>query len=151
MLKQRYTEEIELTMKMFFETLSEKDRRRYAAIEAMKLGNGGQQYVCEILGCDPNTVKRGTLEFQEKITADKRIRQPGGGRKKIVETVENIDAVFLEILSDHTAGSPMDEGIKWTNLTQREISDVFAQRGMHVTEHVVKQLLDKHGYGMPKI
>ena len=146
MLKQRYTEEIESLMKTFFKTLSEKDRRRYAAIEAMKLGNGGQQYICKILGCDPSTVKKGSVEFQEKISTDKRVRQPGGGRKKILETIENIDEVFIEILREHTAGSPMDAAIKWTNLTQREISEAFEHRGMNVTEHVVKQLLDKHGY-----
>ena len=146
MLKQRYTEEIESTMRKFFETLSEKDRRRYAALEAMKLGNGGQQYICGILGCDPSTIRKGTVELQEEISADERIRQPGGGKKKIIDTTENIDAVFIEIMTEHTAGSPMDEAIKWTNLTQNEISAAFAQRGMIVTEHVVKQLLDKHGY-----
>jgi hypothetical protein len=146
MLKQRYTEEIESTMKMFFESLSEKDRRRYAAIEALKLGNGGQQYICEIFGCDPSTVRRGLAEFDDKISADDRIRQSGGGRKKIIETLENIDTVFLEILSKHTAGSPTNEGLKWTNLTHKEISSAFAQRNMTVTEHVVKQLLTKHGY-----
>jgi hypothetical protein len=67
MLKQRYTEEIESTMKMFFETRSEKDRRRYAAIEALKLGNGGQQYICEVFGCDPSTVRRGIDEFHEIV------------------------------------------------------------------------------------
>jgi len=146
MLKQRYTEEIEMKMSKFFETLSEKDRRRYAALEAMKLGNGGQQYICKILGCDPSTIRKGTVELEEEISADERIRQPGGGKKKIIETIENIDAVFIEILNEHTAGSPMDEAIKWTNLTQKEISEAFAQRGMEVTEHVVKQLIDKHGY-----
>jgi hypothetical protein len=81
MLKNRYTDEIAATMKKFFETLSEKDRRRYAAIEALKLGNGGQQYICEILGCDPNTVKKGAEELQGDIVADGRIRNPGGGKK----------------------------------------------------------------------
>ena len=146
MLKQRYTEEMELAMKTFFDTLSEKDRRRYAALEAKRLGHGGQQYICKIFGCDPSTVKRGTLELEGNISEDKRIRKPGGGRKKIIETMENIDDVFIEILSNHTAGSPMNEAIKWTNLTHKEISDLFAQRSMTVSEHVVKQLLKKHGY-----
>jgi hypothetical protein len=34
----KYSQEIEATMRKFYETLSEKDRRRYAAIEALKLG-----------------------------------------------------------------------------------------------------------------
>jgi len=82
MLKEGYTGEINVTMKKFFETLSEKDRRRYAAVEAMKLGNGGQQYICKILGCDPSTVKKGADELQEEITADDRIRKAGGGKKR---------------------------------------------------------------------
>jgi hypothetical protein len=40
----------------------------------------------------------------------------------------------------------MDEVIKWTNLTQKKISEAFFKRGMEISEHVVKQLLDKHGY-----
>ena len=61
----KYSKEIEVTMKTFYQTLSEKDRRRYAAMEASKLGYGGQKYICEILGCDAGTVKRGREELQE--------------------------------------------------------------------------------------
>ena len=37
---QPYSHEIEQEMKKYYATLSEKDRRRYAAIEALKLGYG---------------------------------------------------------------------------------------------------------------
>ena len=60
--------------------------------------------------------------------------------------MENIDEVFFEILKDHTAGSPMDKELKWTNLNRKEISKVFKSRGMNITPHVVKQLLTKHGF-----
>lgn len=75
-----------------------------------------------------------------------RIRKPGGGKKKIIETVENIDEVFFDILRNHTAGSPMDGQIKWTNLNRKEISKAFKARGMDISPHVVKQLLKKHGF-----
>src|SRR5665647_3114713 len=42
MLRIKYSDEIEDQMKAYFDTLNEKDRRRYAAIEAIKLGHGGQ-------------------------------------------------------------------------------------------------------------
>ncbi len=45
MLRTKYSEEIENQMKSFFDSLNEKDRRRYAAIEAMKLGHGRQKYI----------------------------------------------------------------------------------------------------------
>lgn len=40
-----YEPEIEQSMKNYFETLSEKDRRRYAGVEALKLGRGGITYL----------------------------------------------------------------------------------------------------------
>lgn len=142
-----YPHEIEETMKRFYGTLSEKDRRRYAAIEALKLGHGGQKYICEVLGCDAGTVKRGSEELQNGSEVPKeRIRKLGGGGKKIIEKIENIDEMFLEIIKDNTAGSPMDEAIKWTNLGQRDISKAFQERGQKVSEYVVKQLLKKHNY-----
>jgi hypothetical protein len=75
----KYPKETEETMKQFYKTLSEKDRRRYAAIEASKLGYGGQKYICEILGCDAGTVKRGSEELQEGTDISQgRIRRRGG-------------------------------------------------------------------------
>jgi hypothetical protein len=78
----KYTTEIEAAMKMFFESLSEKDRRRYAAVESLKLGNGGQQYMCSVLGCDPGTIKKGFDEINGGLSAEERIRKQGGGKKK---------------------------------------------------------------------
>jgi hypothetical protein len=55
--------EVESHMKSFYESLSERDRRRYAGIEASKLGHGGIEYVARVLGCDPKTVRRGQAEL----------------------------------------------------------------------------------------
>jgi hypothetical protein len=75
-----------------------------------------------------------------------RIRKLGGGKKKIIDTVENIDEVFFEILKDYRAGSPMDKEIKWTNLSFKEISKAFELKDMNISPPVVKQLLKKHGF-----
>ena len=53
---------------------------------------------------------------------------------------------FLEVLRDHTAGDPMREGVKWTDLTRGEISRRLAERGTPAGKRVVKQLLKKHRY-----
>jgi len=50
------------------------------------------------------------------------------------------------VLRDHTAGDPMRQEIKWTDLTRREISKFLAQRKTPAGKRVVKQLLKKHGY-----
>jgi hypothetical protein len=67
-------------------------------------------------------------------------------KRKIIDTVENIDEVFFEIIKDHTAGSPMEEEIKWTNLTLKEISNAFQSRDLNISPYVVKQLLKKHNF-----
>ena len=60
-----YPQEIERDMKTFYASLSEKDRRRYAAIEAAKLGHGGIQYVARLLGCDVKTVRQGQRDQEQ--------------------------------------------------------------------------------------
>ena len=59
----KYSTEIERDMKAFFDSLSEKDRRRYAALEAAKLGHGGTDYIATVLGCDPKTIRHGQHEL----------------------------------------------------------------------------------------
>ena len=83
-LKTRYEPEIEERMRGFAQTLSEKDRRRYAALEARRLGRGGVGYVAGVLGCSSRTVERGLDELDQlpHDPAEGRVRRPGGGRKK---------------------------------------------------------------------
>jgi hypothetical protein len=60
-IMQRYDEKIEEDMKTLYESLNEKDKRRYAGVEALKLGRGGQVYMEEVLGCDRNTIAKGGM------------------------------------------------------------------------------------------
>ena len=83
----QYPPEVAAHVRGFYATLSEKDRRRYAAVEARRLGHGGIEYVAEVLGCSRRTIERGLNELDElphDPTAG-RVRRPGGGRKKKVE------------------------------------------------------------------
>lgn len=110
---QAYSPEVETQMQRFYGSLSEKDRRRYAAIEALKLGWGGKTYISQLLRCDDEAMQLGLKELDDdKTLANRRIRKPGGGRKRKVDTLQGLDSAFLEILESHTAGSPMDESIK---------------------------------------
>jgi hypothetical protein len=61
-----YAAEVERKMQRFFEWLSEKDRRRYAAVEATKLGHGGVEYIARVLACDPKTIRQGLRDLEEE-------------------------------------------------------------------------------------
>ena len=78
-----YAPEVEHHMKALYDSLSEKDRRRYAAVEAEKLGHGGAQYIADLFDCEPDTIRRGRQDVAELPldSAEGRVRKKGGGRK----------------------------------------------------------------------
>ncbi|MCI5140538.1 MAG: ISAzo13 family transposase, partial [Candidatus Electrothrix sp. ATG1] len=150
-------------MRRYYLSLNERDRRRYAGVEALKIGHGGQNYIAKILGCSKRTVRKGTreisglsmLEVNEKIgnlpLESVRIRKTGGGRKPYWISHPEIDNQFLSVLRDHTAGDPMDEKVIWTNLREKEIVKALqSDHGVQVSRKVVRQLLKKHGYRLRK-
>ncbi len=75
---QPYSPEVERLMQRLFDSLSEKDRRRYAAVEATKLGHGGIDYIARLLDCDPKTIHRGRRELDGADDLDTgRVRKKG--------------------------------------------------------------------------
>jgi hypothetical protein len=75
-----YAERVERRMKVLFGRLSEKDRRRYAAVEADKLGHGGQQYIADLFCIDLKTIRQGLSELDvSEEPAGKQIRKKAVG------------------------------------------------------------------------
>jgi hypothetical protein len=80
MVMDGYGRRVEVQMVNFYRSLSEKDRRRYAAVEAGKLGHGGVAYIARLFGCDPDTVRRGLADVEQlpEDAAEGRVRKKGG-------------------------------------------------------------------------
>jgi hypothetical protein len=79
-----YSPEIEHAMRLFYDSLSEKDRRRYAAIEAAKLGYGGTASIATLLGCDPKTIRQGQLDLDQlPDELGDRIRKKGADAGRV--------------------------------------------------------------------
>lgn len=148
-MTKRYPEAVEQSMKEFYESLSEKDRRRYAAIEAHRLGHSGINYISKLFGCSRSTIYVGLkdLKLLPEKKHDSRIRRQGGGRKPVERLHSGLDEAFLAALKDDIAGDPMNENIRWTYLTHAEIAQrLVEQSGLSVGVHVIKKLLGKHGF-----
>ena len=145
-----YPPEVEETMRRYYNSLNEKDRRRFAGFEALQFGAGGRSYIADVLGCSRNTVSKGAREVSglPQREVEQRIRQVGGGRKSYTVTWgAPLDEKFLTVLRDHTAGDPMDERVRWTNLTPGEIvKGLRTEHDLVVSKFVVYQLLKKHNY-----
>jgi len=91
-----YEKSHEGEMRIYFHSLPEDHRRRYAAVEARKIGFGGVAYIAELLGISRQTIYAGMRELDEMGKDDpdhprrpsggeERIRRPGGGRPKEVQ------------------------------------------------------------------
>lgn len=76
-MKPRYSPEVEQAMRLLYRSLGERERRLYAAAEAIKLGRGGVLYLSRLLDCDEKTIRRGRRELSETPQLP-----PGRSRKK---------------------------------------------------------------------
>ncbi len=82
MYGERYSEDVERQMQELYGSLNERDRRRYAAVEAAKLGYGGAVYIAGLLGCDVKTIRRGRRELDDPPDLPAgRVRKKGGPQK----------------------------------------------------------------------
>ena len=79
-----YPDEVEQAMKVMYRSLWENDRRRYAAVEAAKLPHGGVDYIADLLGCDPKTIRRGQQDLEDlqaqpfqDVVPSERVRKKG--------------------------------------------------------------------------
>jgi hypothetical protein len=116
--------DIEQLLRQDYQSLSEKDRRRFAALEAITRGHGGTRDIATVLACDPQTVRDGLRERKPRPEdpAGSRVRKPGGGRQKTAGTPADWLQQVHHTINDRTAGAPLRQAVVWTDLTPQEIS-----------------------------
>lgn len=64
-----------------------------------------------------------------------------GGRKKAVIAQPGLQAAVEEAVADRTAGSPVDERIRWTNRSPAEIAATVVDQGFAVCADTVRRIL----------
>jgi hypothetical protein len=98
---QRFDQSVEAQMRNVYQTLSEKDQRRFAAIQARQLGHGGSGYIAAVLGCSTRTIRRGMDEL-DTLPDDpaagrsgRRTNPPSGcGSKKKSRPARTLNAIL---------------------------------------------------------
>ncbi len=130
-------------MRLYCRSLPEDHRRRYAAIEALKIGYGGVAYVARVLGISRRTIHTGIRELEQMSNDDpdqpqrpsgdpNRVRRRGGGRAPISEREPQLKAILHEVLEGHRAGSPTDERVRWTDLKPLQLAQRLLEHGIDV-------------------
>lgn len=146
----RLSEEAEAAAKKYYDSISEKDKRRYAATLYLTVGPRSMTYICQLLGVNHKTIRKGLSELSGDIPNPDRQRNKGGGRKNKCDEPD-LNEAFCNIIKDFTAGDPMDESIKYTSLSKQEIVEMLALVGHKVSRGTVSKLLKKHGFKKRKI
>jgi transposase len=155
LLPKVYPSEVETRMRNVFRSLNEKDQRRYAAVEAGRLGHGGVAYISRLFGCSRDAISHGLKELDQLSEGDPvgdRIRRSGAGRPVTEQKHPEVAEQLKQQLQHRTAGDPMNDAALWTDLRPRELAEMIAaETGTKVSEGIVRRMLKSLGCGLRKI
>jgi len=158
------TPAIEAKFKALAPRLDEATLRLWAAAEARSLGRGGVSVVATVAGLSRTTVYAGLAEIEaaanstvtrgkvaaQPAAAPKRVRAPGGGRKRLVD----IDASLLDdldaLVAPTSRGDPMSS-LRWTCKSTTKLARELAATGHRVSQRTVCDLLAQLKYSLQSV
>lgn len=123
--------------------LDERARRLVAAAETLVLGWGGATTVSRATGVSRRAVRRGVQELREpRPVTGHRIRQPGGGRKKMSTQDPTLLDDLERLVDPVTRGDP-ESPLRWTCKSVRILAGELKRMGHKTSHRMVAELL--HG------
>ena len=134
-------------------SLDERGRREWAASEAIALGYGGIAKVHRATGIVPSTIGQGVRELRMRENtspepvASRRVRRPGGGRKRQVDKDQTL-LVDLEALVEPTTRGEPESPLRWTCKSLRNLAEELVTMGHTVSYRTVGRLLKALGYSL---
>ncbi len=129
-------------------TLTERQRRLWAAAEAQAFGRGGIAAVQRATGMSYDTVARGLREIRSKESLEpERSRRPGGGRKKLTTLDSTLTRDLERLVEPMSRGDP-ESRLRWTVKSTRTLAHELKKRGHGVSHTVVAELLHALDYSL---
>ena len=134
-------DDIQLRWQQTAPLLDERDRRLFAANEAMALGYGGVMAVSAATGLARSTINRGIREVcANRNEVVQRVRRPGAGRKTAVTHQPGLPAALETLIEDAIRGDPCSP-LRWVSRSQRHLVQALAEQGFRASQWVVARLL----------
>ena len=94
-----------------------------------------------------NTVQDGVAEVDAGPEETARVRQPGAGRKKLIDLDTGLLLALDDLVEPTARGDPMSP-LRWTAKSVRTLSRELAAQGRQVSPSKVGQLLHQLGYSL---
>ena len=128
--------------------LSERTRRRWAAVEAVSLGRGGISVVSAATGLGYSTIQRGIRELNTGDTPPTgRQRRLGAGRKKTAVVDPGVRAALERLVEPESRGDPQSP-LRWTCKSTRRLAQELTSQGHPIGPTTVRHLLKEAGYSL---
>lgn len=124
--------------------LNERQWRIYLGTEAAKLGRGGISIVARTSGSDRKTIRKGIVELRQPLATD-RVRQAGGGRKKLAATDPTLIADLESLVEPK--GDPMSL-TRWTAKSLKNLVAALAQKNHTIKKSALADLLGDLGFSL---
>ena len=144
--------QIELKYQLLASVLDERSRRQWAATEARAYGWGGVSAVSDATGMSPNTIRKGLIELASRESdpdgeVSSRLRQAGGGRKRLTENDPQLSVELDRLVAPLTRGDPQS-ALRWTCKSTSHLAQELSLQGHTISARTVAQLLNVAGYSL---
>jgi transposase len=135
--------------KLLEKQLDERLRRCVAAAEAEALGPRGISIVSRATGVSRRAIRRGLRELRETAPAGlaRRIREPGGGRKRAQDKDPTLLRDLEHLVEPTTRGDP-ESPLRWTCKSVRQLATELQRQGHRASHQLVSELLQALGYSL---
>jgi len=142
------TEAIAQRFRLLAPLMDERRRRLLAAAEAVALGWGGIRRVARATGMSPRVIGEGVAELRspDPLPVD-RVRRPGGGRKRTVDTDPTLVSDLERLVDPVTRGDP-ESALRWTSKSVRTLAAESGRLGHRVGRNLVATLSHEAGYSL---
>ena len=128
--------------------LNEKQRRIWCGTEALSIGWGGHTAVSGATGLTRSTVSRGAHDVINQIMLPLgRIRQYGGGRKRLETKDPTLKRDLLTIVAPNTRGDPQSP-LQWVSKSLTNIVKALNMLKHHISVSVVRRILREEHYSL---
>jgi hypothetical protein len=136
------------------EWFDEATLRIWAAAEARSLGRGGVSVVAKVTGLSRTTIYAGLAQIEAKgkskaaaERSSRRIRSPGGGRKKLTDKDPSLLRDLEALVEPMTRGDPQSP-LRWTCKSTTRLAAELNRGGARVSQRSVCDLLAELDYSL---
>lgn len=130
--------------------LDERLRRLVAAAETRGMEGRGISRVARATGVSRRAICQGLSELGQTpahSTATRRIRKPGGGRKRATTVDVTLQGDLERLIEPETRGDP-ESPLRWTCKSVRRLAEELRKQGHKTSHRMVAALLHELNYSL---